>query len=118
MPDVHPKKSEQLVLLMTVGDSILPSLVGVDIGCGMTIAKIKTKGLEFQQLDTVIRENVPVGCRIREKAHKYADKIDLGELKCSGHSLRKQTSWNGGCGVLFKNRTERITDEKTGLRAL
>ena len=85
MPDVHPGKVGTVGLTMTVGDSILPSLVGVDIGCGMTIARIKTKGLEFMQLDTVIRENVPVGCRIREKAHKYADKIDLGELKCHRH---------------------------------
>ena len=61
MPDVHPGKVGPVGLTMTVGDSILPSLVGVDIGCGMTIAKIKTKGLEFQKLDTVIREEVPVG---------------------------------------------------------
>lgn len=83
MPDVHPGKVGTVGLTMTVGDSILPSLVGVDIGCGMTIAKVKTKGLQFQQLDTVIRENVPVGPRIREKEHKYADRIDLSELRCS-----------------------------------
>ena len=82
MPDVHPGKVGTIGLTMTVGDSIMPSLVGVDIGCGMTIAKLKTKGLQFQQLDTVIRENVPVGPRIREKEHKYADKIDLSELRC------------------------------------
>lgn len=82
MPDVHPGKVGTIGLTMTVGDSILPSLVGVDIGCGMTIAKIKAKGLQFQQLDTVIRDNIPVGPRIREKEHKYAERIDLSELKC------------------------------------
>ncbi|MBR1599340.1 MAG: RtcB family protein [Lachnospiraceae bacterium] len=82
MPDVHPGKVGTIGLTMTVGDSIMPSLVGVDIGCGMTIAKLKTKGLQFQQLDTVIRENVPVGPKIREKEHKYADRIDLSELRC------------------------------------
>ncbi|MBR1508085.1 MAG: RtcB family protein [Eubacterium sp.] len=82
MPDVHPGKVGTIGLTMTVGDSILPSLVGVDIGCGMTLAKLKTKGLQFQQLDTVIRENVPVGPRIRIKEHKYADRIDLSELRC------------------------------------
>ncbi len=83
MPDVHPGKVGTIGLTMTVGDSILPSLVGVDIGCGMTMAKVKTKGLQFQQLDRVIREEVPVGPRIREREHKYADKINLSELRCA-----------------------------------
>ncbi|MCR4846248.1 MAG: RtcB family protein [Eubacterium sp.] len=85
MPDVHPGKVGTIGLTMTVGDSILPSLVSVDIGCGMTIAKVKTKGLQFQQLDTVIRDNVPVGPRIREREHKYVDRIDLSELRCYKH---------------------------------
>lgn len=90
MPDVHPGKVGTIGLTMTVGDSILPSLVGVDIGCGMTMAKVKTKGLQFQQLDSVIRENVPVGPRIRENEHKYADRIDLSELRCCrGINARK-----------------------------
>ena len=83
MPDVHPGKVGTIGLTMTVGDSILPSLVGVDIGCGMTMAKVRTKGLQFGQLDSVIRGNVPVGPRIREKEHKYADRIDLSELRCN-----------------------------------
>lgn len=83
MPDVHPGKVGTIGLTMTVGDSILPSLVGVDIGCGMTMARIKTKGLQFQQLDTVIRENVPVGPRIRAKQHKFADRIDLSQPRCA-----------------------------------
>ena len=99
MPDVHPGKVGTIGLTMTVGDSILPSLVGVDIGCGMTIAKVKTKGLQFQQLDTVIRENVPVGPRIREKEHKYADRIDLSELRCSkGINARKAVRSVGSLG--------------------
>lgn len=99
MPDVHPGKVGTIGLTMTVGDSILPSLVGVDIGCGMTIAKIKAKGLQFQQLDTVIRENVPVGPRIREKEHKFADRIDLSELRCSkGINARKAVRSIGTLG--------------------
>lgn len=90
MPDVHPGKVGTVGLTMTVGKSILPSLVGVDIGCGMTLAKLKTKGLEFQQLDVVIREGVPVGPRIREKEHKFSEKIDLSELRCAkGINARK-----------------------------
>lgn len=90
MPDVHPGKVGTVGLTMTVGASILPSLVGVDIGCGMTLAKIKVKSVEFQQLDVVIRDNVPVGSKIREKEHKFADRIDLSGLRCAkGINARK-----------------------------
>lgn len=95
MPDVHPGKVGTIGLTMTIGDSILPSLVGVDIGCGMTIAKVKTKALQFQQLDTVIRDNVPVGPRIRKKEHKYADRVDLSELRCYRHINARKA----GCSI-------------------
>ncbi|MBR6258359.1 MAG: RtcB family protein [Lachnospiraceae bacterium] len=82
MPDVHPGKVGCVGLTMTVGNSILPSLVGVDIGCGMTMARVKTKGLEFLKMDSVIRESVPAGCRNRKEEHRFTDRIDLSELRC------------------------------------
>lgn len=82
MPDVHPGKVGTIGLTMTVGNSLLPSLVGVDIGCGMTIAKIKAKSIEFQKLDTVICENVPSGGKIRKTMHKLSHAIDLSRLYC------------------------------------
>ena len=85
MPDVHPGKVGTIGLTMTVRDSVLPSLVGVDIGCGMTMAKIKAKNLQFSQLDTVIRDKVPVGPRVCKKEHRFFDKIDLKQLSCYKH---------------------------------
>ena len=82
MPDVHPGKVGTIGLTMTVGESLLPSLVGVDMGCGMTLAQIKTRNVEYQKLDTVIREQVPVGGNVRKKIHKFSHEIDLRELKC------------------------------------
>ena len=82
MPDVHPGKVGTIGLTMSVGDSLLPSLVGVDIGCGMTIAKIKAKNMECQKLDRIIRENVPSGGKIRKTAHKLSRTIDLSRLYC------------------------------------
>lgn len=82
MPDVHPGKVGTIGLTMTVGGSLMPSLVGVDIGCGMTIARIKTKGMECQKLDTIIRDHVPVGGAVRKTSHKLADKIALRRLHC------------------------------------
>lgn len=85
MPDVHPGKVGTIGLTMTVGDKIMPNLIGIDIGCGMQLAKIKGKKTEYQKLDTVIRENVPSGFQIRRKLHRLAEKAGLEELKCFAH---------------------------------
>ncbi len=82
MPDVHPGKVGPIGLTMTVGSRILPNLVGSDIGCGMTIARIKQKKIEFQKLDTVIREGVPSGSYNRKKSHRFAQTFDFSRLYC------------------------------------
>lgn len=85
MPDVHPGKVGTIGLTMTVGNKIMPNVVGIDIGCGMTLAGIKGKTKDFKKLDTVIRENIPTGFRIRESIHHYMDNFDLSELYCFRH---------------------------------
>ena len=40
MPDVHPGKVGPIGLTMTVTDAVLPALIGIDIGCGMSMVKI------------------------------------------------------------------------------
>lgn len=82
MPDVHPGKVGTIGLTMTVGNSLLPSLVGVDIGHGMTIAKIKARNVEYEKLDTVIREKVPVGGKVRKNPHSLAGRTELSRLYC------------------------------------
>ena len=49
MPDVHPGKVGTIGLTMTIGDKIIPNLIGIDIGCGMTLAQIKAKKIEYQK---------------------------------------------------------------------
>ena len=58
MPDVHPGKVGTIGFTAIVGKKIMPNVVGIDIGCGMTMAKLKQKKIEFQKLDTVIRDCV------------------------------------------------------------
>lgn len=72
-------------LTMTLGERVMPNLFGVDIGCGMLMAKVKTKGLEFQKLDKVIRENIPSGFAIRQEQHSMAEEFELSRLNCPGH---------------------------------
>lgn len=85
MPDVHPGKVGPIGLTQTLGDKIILNLVGIDIGCGMTLAQIKDKKIEYQKLDTVIRENVPSGFSIRTKPHRFAEYFDFSALHCASN---------------------------------
>lgn len=85
MPDVHPGVVGTIGYTQTVQQAILPNVVGIDIGCGMTLEKIRGRVKEFQKLDAVIREQIPVGFCIREHAHRMADGIDLERLHCADH---------------------------------
>lgn len=82
MPDVHPGKVGTIGLTMTVKERVIPNLLGIDIGCGMTCAKIKEKRMEFQKLDKVIREKVPSGFAIRNSIHHKAEWFEFERLRC------------------------------------
>lgn len=82
MPDVHAGAGCTIGTTMTITDKAIPNLVGVDIGCGMETVILKEKHIELQKLDKLIYAKIPSGFEIREKSHRYADKIDLTELFC------------------------------------
>ena len=88
MPDIHPGKIAPIGLSMTVTDKVIPQLLGVDIGCGMTCVKLNKNHVEFQKLDRVIRENVPSGFAIRIEPHRMAEEFSYGELHCIRHINR------------------------------
>lgn len=90
MPDVHPGFVAPIGLSMTVGNRILPNLVGIDIGCGMTVAKIKKhRGMEFKQLDSVINNRIPSGFQTRKIPHRFSSQFDFDSIVCRRH-LQKE----------------------------
>lgn len=89
MPDVHPGKVGTIGLTMTIEDQIMPNLVGIDIGCGMSLIKIRQKKIEYQKLDTVIREGIPAGFKSRKQPHRYSERFDFSKLRCK-QSIRKE----------------------------
>ena len=82
MPDVHAGMGCTIGTTMTVTDKAAPSLVGVDIGCGMETVKLKEKEIDFDRLDRVIRGMVPAGFEVRETPHPLTEQINLEELRC------------------------------------
>ena len=86
MPDVHPGKVGPIGFTSTLGDAVLPAVVGIDIGCGMTMARLKKAGkVDFTRLDKVIREGVPSGSGNRRRPHRFAEAFDFSRLRCVSH---------------------------------
>ena len=85
MPDIHAGAGCTIGTTMTITDKIVPNLVGVDIGCGMETVRVREDHMEMQRLDKVIRELIPAGFEIRKSAHRYADRVDLDNLRCAKH---------------------------------
>ena len=85
MPDVHPGKGCAVGTTMTVTDKVAPGLVGVDIGCGMEVFQVSGKRLELQKLDKLVHEKIPSGRKIRSTPHRFAEQVDLENLRCVRH---------------------------------
>ena len=82
MPDVHTGKGCTIGTTMTVGDFVVPNLVGVDIGCGMDVVRLSEKRINLPELDSFIRKNIPHGRNVRERPHRSHGRIDIDELIC------------------------------------
>ena len=82
MPDVHAGKGCTIGTTMTIGDYVVPNLVGADIGCGMLAVKLEEKRINLPELDSFIRQNIPHGRDVRERTHRSHGRIDLEELHC------------------------------------
>ncbi|MBR5755196.1 MAG: RtcB family protein, partial [Erysipelotrichaceae bacterium] len=74
MPDVHAGAGCTIGTTMTITDAITPNMVGVDIGCGMETVMIREKEIDFRKLDELIKEKIPAGMNVRNKAHENAGK--------------------------------------------
>jgi len=92
MPDVHAGAGCTIGTTMTIGDKIVPNLVGVDIGCGMETVIIKAdkpiaKKFDPERLDKIINNNIPSGRNIRNTEHEFLEKVPLENIRCPAIDL-------------------------------
>lgn len=111
MPDVHPGKGCAVGITITLNERVAPGLVGVDIGCGMEVFKVKPKRLELQQLDKVVQSKIPSGMNIRTSPHRFAEMAELDKLKCAKHiridkSLLRLGTLGGGNHFVELDKSE------------
>lgn len=85
MPDVHPGKVGPVGLTMTVNNAVLPSLVGVDIACGVAAARLDGRKVDFEKFDRWVAKEIPSGFAVREKPLAQAQAFPFEDLICARH---------------------------------
>ena len=108
MPDTHSGKNVAVGTTMTIKNRIAPSLVGVDIGCGMEVVFLKEQELDLQKLDKVIHSFIPCGTKTHDTP---VTSFDFDALHCKGsvnieRALRSIGTLGGGNHFIEVDRTE------------
>lgn len=78
MPDVHAGKGCTIGTTMTITDKIVPSMVGVDIGCGMYTVYLGKIDIDFEKIDKAAHF-IPSGRNVWEGRQ---ERFDLTKLRC------------------------------------
>lgn len=89
MSDVHAGAGCTIGTTMTIKDKVCCNLVGVDIGCGMLTVKLGNINIDFEELDNIIRLEVPSGMSVFDSVLKGKEKYIfdeiLSKLKCKNY---------------------------------
>ena len=111
MPDAHDGRGAVVGFTSTIGDKIIPQMIGSDIGCGVGGYKLNLKVDELEEflpkLEKIIREFVPTGKNYnRHHAEIIVDnlyggnaKIFIEKLKCY-NSIREKEKIELGIGTM------------------
>ena len=108
MPDTHAGKNVAVGTTMTVKNRIAPSLVGVDMGCGMEVVFLQEQELDLEKLDGIIHTCIPCGTRIHDIP---VASFDFDALHCKGsvdveRARRSIGTLGGGNHFIEVDRTE------------
>ena len=99
MPDCHAGMGCVIGTTMTVGDKVVPNLVGVDIGCGMLTVELGKVDLDLQQIDNYIKQNIPSGSNINQEPQiDYRKEIE--SLRCFREIPKSSKEFNRALGSL------------------
>lgn len=103
MPDTHPGKDVPIgfVAQVDINKGIIPNLVGVDIGCGMSVYemdKLNEKVIDWKKLNKYINENIPSGTD-NFKVNKDKNDFDFSNLKMEVEKNKKE-SYKKALGTL------------------
>jgi len=92
MPDVHFGKGSVIGFTAPLGDKVIPNIVGVDLGCGITSFKLGPRnkvGADFQKLDDFIRSRIPSGMNVRDNVFDIDRFLSGSELKDFENGIKR-----------------------------
>jgi len=78
MPDCHAGKGAVIGFTMKLNRYVIPNVIGVDIGCGMLMAKYPIGELSLPALDALIKRAIPSGFSINDTVN--ADRTITAEV--------------------------------------
>lgn len=81
MPDVHYGSGCVVGFTATLGNRVIPNVIGVDIGCGMLTVCLGRADIDLEELDGFIHRSIPAGSNLRKS---YGDMDFIKELYCYG----------------------------------
>jgi len=76
MPDVHLGKGTVIGWTATYNSLIIPSFLGLDIGCGLCACNLGKGKLAFDKLDKFIRKSIPSGQAVRNSLHENLEEMN------------------------------------------
>jgi len=80
MPDAHPGTGCVIGTTMTVGDKVVPNVVGTDLGCGLLVVDIGAEPIDCERVDASCYA-IPSGVSVWDRVQPFA----MSDLRCKGH---------------------------------
>jgi tRNA-splicing ligase RtcB (3'-phosphate/5'-hydroxy nucleic acid ligase) len=98
MPDIHPAEDVCVGTILATRDAVLPTAIGLDLGCGMSSQRFEFAARELSRDDlerivTKIMCRVPVGRKAHQAPQTLPARLSRAEL--STGSLMHQNEWLG-----------------------
>ena len=129
MPDVHAGKGCTIGTTMTITDKIVPSMVGVDIGCGMYTVYLGNIDVDFEKVDEAARF-IPSGMNVWEgrqerfdltilRCYRYLNdskrlERSIGTLGGGNHFIEIDTDENGGKYLVIHSGSRNLGTQVAG----
>jgi RNA-splicing ligase RtcB len=86
MPDVHLGKSTVIGWTAGYDSIVIPSYIGLDIGCGICACNLGRGKLAFDKLDKFIRKKIPSGQEVRDSLHEGLEEMNTFTSTLNGIS--------------------------------
>ena len=91
MPDTHAGKGSVIGFTMPLTPKVIPNVIGVDIGCGVTAVNMGHIDIDYADLDMMIRNKIPLGFDIHKRpVIDFKHDFDWKTANRVGHHFRVQ----------------------------